>query len=99
MVVTRDRRVESKSVDMMASRTHPHEQREKVLTKADVSRRGLLKHGNPPGDPTTAPRCGAKTRHGRFSAETPDLILPERLHRRHGEDDLRHGFKMHQRVI
>ncbi len=25
-------------------------------------RRGWLKNGNPPGDPNTAPRCGAKTR-------------------------------------
>jgi hypothetical protein len=23
---------------------------------------GWLKHGNPPGDPSTAPRCGARTR-------------------------------------
>src|SRR5207245_7923734 len=28
------------------------------------SRRGWLKNGNPPGDPNTAPRCGAKTRRG-----------------------------------
>ena len=27
-------------------------------------RRGWLKNGNPPGDFTTAPRCGAKTRQG-----------------------------------
>jgi hypothetical protein len=27
-------------------------------------RRGWLKNGNPPGDLTTAPRCGAKTRRG-----------------------------------
>lgn len=27
-------------------------------------RRGWLKNGNPPGDPNTAPRCGAKTRRG-----------------------------------
>src|SRR3954453_21993800 len=26
--------------------------------------RGLLKNGNPPGDPSKAPRCGAKTRSG-----------------------------------
>ncbi len=29
-----------------------------------VPRRGWLKNGNPPGDPNTAPRCGAKTRKG-----------------------------------
>src|ERR1022692_120736 len=28
------------------------------------ARRGWLKNGNPPGDPNTAPRCGAKTRRG-----------------------------------
>jgi hypothetical protein len=27
-------------------------------------RRGWLKNGNPAGDPSTAPRCGAKTRRG-----------------------------------
>src|ERR1039458_6235724 len=27
-------------------------------------RRGWLKNGNSPGDPTTAPRCGARTRRG-----------------------------------
>jgi len=27
-------------------------------------KRGWLKNGNPPGDPATAPRCGAKTRPG-----------------------------------
>jgi len=34
-------------------RDEPHEQR-----------RGWLKHDNPPGDFTTAPRCGARTRRG-----------------------------------
>lgn len=28
------------------------------------ARRGWLKNGNPPGDPTRAARCGAKTRRG-----------------------------------
>jgi hypothetical protein len=28
------------------------------------ARQGWLKNGNPPGDPNTAPRCGAKTRRG-----------------------------------
>lgn len=27
-----------------------------------AARRGWLKNGNPPGDPNSAPRCGAKTR-------------------------------------
>ena len=26
--------------------------------------KGRLRHGNPSGDPTTAPKCGAKTRSG-----------------------------------
>lgn len=29
-----------------------------------ITRRGVLKHGNAPGDPSTAPRCGARTRRG-----------------------------------
>lgn len=30
----------------------------------NLMRRGRLKNGNPPGDPSTAPRCGSKTRAG-----------------------------------
>lgn len=30
----------------------------------DTTPRGWLRHGNPPGNPATAPRCGAKTRRG-----------------------------------
>jgi hypothetical protein len=29
-----------------------------------TARRGWLRNGNPPGDPNSAPRCGAKTRAG-----------------------------------
>jgi len=29
-----------------------------------ATRRGWLKNGNPPGDPSKAPRCGARTRQG-----------------------------------
>lgn len=29
-----------------------------------VKRRGWLRNGNPPGDFSMAPRCGAKARHG-----------------------------------
>ncbi len=32
--------------------------------KQKMKRRGWLKNGNPPGDFTKAPRCGAKTRRG-----------------------------------
>jgi len=32
--------------------------------KPQAKRRGWLKNNNPPGDPNTAPRCGAKTRKG-----------------------------------
>jgi hypothetical protein len=42
----------------MADVTQPHEPRAKKLTKAKVSRGGWLKHGNPPGNPTKAPRWG-----------------------------------------
>ena len=33
-------------------------------TELSAVRRGWLKNGNPPGDPSLAPRCGAKTRKG-----------------------------------
>ncbi len=40
-----------------------HVQREKRGTKVDFfQKRGWLKNGNPPGDFTKAPRCGARTR-------------------------------------
>ena len=32
--------------------------------KPYAKRRGWLKNNNPPGDPSSAPRCGAKTRKG-----------------------------------
>lgn len=32
--------------------------------KPNSSRHGWLRNGNSPGDPNTAPRCGARTRHG-----------------------------------
>jgi hypothetical protein len=28
------------------------------------AKRGWLRHGNPPGDPSKSPRCGARTRAG-----------------------------------
>lgn len=34
-------------------------------SEEDPKQRGRLRNGNPPGDPTTAPRCGARTRVGR----------------------------------
>ena len=34
----------------------------KNLTKLEGRRRGWLKNGNRPGDLTSAPRCGARTR-------------------------------------
>ncbi len=36
----------------------------KVSDQDHTVRRGWLRNGNPPGDPRTAPRCGAKTRLG-----------------------------------
>lgn len=32
--------------------------------KRVARRHGRLLHGNPPGDPSTAPRCGARARRG-----------------------------------
>jgi hypothetical protein len=37
---------------------------ENPIDSTQTPRRGWLKNGNPPGDPNTAPRCGAKTRRG-----------------------------------
>ena len=34
------------------------------ITLNPISKRGLLKNGNPPGNPNSAPRCGAQTRKG-----------------------------------
>ena len=36
----------------------------KIRNEPQTPRRGWLKHGNPPGDFTSAPRCEAKTRRG-----------------------------------
>jgi glucans biosynthesis protein len=36
----------------------------KTANEPHAKRRGLLKNGNPPGDPASAPRCGARTRKG-----------------------------------
>lgn len=33
-----------------------------TIVKPHTQRKGWLKNGNPPGDLSTAPRCGAKTR-------------------------------------
>jgi hypothetical protein len=35
-----------------------------MADKPRASRFGWLKNGNPPGDPSKAPRCGARTRSG-----------------------------------
>src|SRR5208282_1079137 len=44
-------------------------------------RRGWLKNGNSPGDPNTAPRCGAKTRRG-TACQSP--AMPNGRCRMHG---------------
>jgi hypothetical protein len=45
------------------SSDEPHAPRGSLLTKARVLR-GRLKYGNAGGDPSSAPRCGARTRRG-----------------------------------
>jgi hypothetical protein len=35
-----------------------------AINEPHAKRRGWLKNGNNPGDPSIAPRCGAKTRKG-----------------------------------
>jgi hypothetical protein len=44
-------------------------------------RRGVLRHGNPAGDPSTAPRCGARTGNG-GACRAPAMQNPKtgRLH-------------------
>ena len=46
-----------------------------------LQQRGWLKNGNPPGDPGTAPRCGAKKRCGK-ACEAP--AMPNGRCRLHG---------------
>ncbi len=46
-----------------------------------VKRRGWLKNGNPPGDLSMAPRCGAKTRQA-LACKAP--AMPNGRCRRHG---------------
>jgi len=36
----------------------------KTANEPHAKRRGWLKNGNPPGNPGSAPRCGARTRNG-----------------------------------
>src|ERR1017187_9017507 len=38
--------------------------KEMAINEPHAKRRGWLKNGNPAGDPSTAPRCGAMTRNG-----------------------------------
>lgn len=41
----------------------PHDKRREMVVKDNIFR-GKLKHGNPSGDFSNAPRCGAKNRRG-----------------------------------
>jgi hypothetical protein len=45
---------------------------ENPTDKTRIPRRGWLKNGNPPGNPDSAPRCGAKTRRG-TSCKSPAM--------------------------
>jgi hypothetical protein len=49
------------------SANQPHEPREELLPKTYIvqPRHGELRYGNSPGDPSTALRCGARTRSGK----------------------------------
>jgi hypothetical protein len=53
----------------------------KKIKSPGIARRGWLRYGNPPGDPTRAPRCGAKTRRG-TSCQGP--AMPNGRCRMHG---------------
>ncbi len=52
-----------------------------VTETRHVKRRGWLKNGNPPGDFSKAPRCGARTRRG-TACESP--AMPNGRCRLHG---------------
>jgi hypothetical protein len=55
-----------------------------ILSAFDTSRRnfGRLKNGNPPGDPSKAPRCGAKSKRTQSSCRAP--AMPNGRCRLHG---------------
>lgn len=54
----------------------------KKLNEPHAKRRGWLRNGNPPGDPSRAPRCGARTRKG-VPGGSPALLGKSRC-RMHG---------------
>ena len=58
-----------------------------MLSFTDVpAPRGRLKHGNPPGDPSTAPRCGAKAKRTGLPCRAP-ACRGKRRCRLHGTKD------------
>ena len=54
---------------------------ENPIGKTQTARRGWLKNGNPPGNPNSAPRCGAKTRRSK-ACQAP--AMPNGRCRMHG---------------
>jgi len=48
-----------------------------MLSGNDLRPKGRLKHGNPVGDPSAYPRCGAKTRNGK-KCRAPAMRNPQR---------------------
>jgi hypothetical protein len=47
-----------------------------MTEKLKLERRGRLRYGNPIGDPSTAPRCAAKTRNG-IKCRAPAMRNPK----------------------
>jgi hypothetical protein len=67
------------------TRDEPHVQRGRILTKVEVPvNRGRLRHGNAPGDPSTAPRCGARCSSRAGQPCRGPAMRGKRRCRRHG---------------
>lgn len=58
---------------LQKNENEPLVQREKNLTKPNLTSRGWLKNGNPPGDFMQAPRCGAKGKRTGRSCRQPAM--------------------------
>jgi hypothetical protein len=57
-------KLEQNSIASRRNATLPYGPRGDLLVKVKVSRGAWLRNGNPVGDPSSAPRCGARTRRG-----------------------------------
>jgi hypothetical protein len=51
----------------------PREEDVKISTNLAFFRTGILKNGNPPGNPNTAPRCGANSKRTHQPCKQPAM--------------------------